>query len=184
MSPTQTGGAGATGFWASAWRDEQFEATRIRQGATAKPDFDTTNLGLLYPQNDPTEVSYIIHQFNHDWKLETDLEPHLHYVQDEATTPVFKIDYRWYKNSEDPTVAFTTLSTADGAGPVFTYTSGSILQILRFPVISGTGFDALSTMMDIKLYRDDNVVTGDVLVKEFDIHAEFDAHGSRERFTK
>lgn len=44
--------------------------------------------------------------------------------------------------------------------------------------------DTVSSVMDIKIYRDDDIVTGDVLVKEFDIHYEINTPGSREEFTK
>ena len=163
------------------WDDLRFPATRIRQGATSKPDFDTTNLGLLFPQNDNTEIAYIIAQMPHEWQLESGLKPHIHYVQDEAQEPVFKIDYRWYKNGSDPTGSFTTITASTFE---FTYTSGSIMQIVSFPEIDGTGIDTVSSILDIKLYRDDNVVTGDVLVKEFDIHYIKDSLGSRSEFIK
>lgn len=164
------------------WEDLRFPATRIRQGATQKPDFDTTNMGLLFPQNDATEIAYIIAQLPHGTKSESSLSPHIHFVQDEATEPVFKIDYRWYKNGEDPTGSFTTL-TIDNF--IYTYTSGSILQIAEFPMIDGTGIDTVSSILDIKLYRDDNVVTGDVLVKEFDLHYQIDQErGSRSEYVK
>lgn len=165
----------------SYWDDMRFPATRLRQGVSIKPDFDETNLGLLFPQNDATEIVYIIAQLPHSYKHETSLKPHLHYVQDEAAEPVFKIDYRWYENGADPTGSFTTITANTFA---FTYTSGSIMQIISFPEISGSGIDSVSSILDIKLYRDDNVVTGDILVKEFDIHYEIDTPGSRDEFAK
>ena len=94
------------------WDDLRFPATLLRQGATTKPDFDPTNMGLLFPQNDNTEIAYIIAQLPHAWKQGTNLHPHLHFTQTGATLPTFKIDYRWYENGGDPTGAFTTL-TAD-----------------------------------------------------------------------
>ena len=169
---------------ATQWDDLKFPATTLRQGATTKPDFDPVDVGLLFPQNDSGEIVYIIAQMPHEWKLETDIHPHIHYVQDfdhTVTTPAFKMDYRWYKNGEDPTGSFTTI-TANTF--VFPYTSGSILQIVSFPAIDATGIDAVSSMLDIKLYRDDNVVTGDILVKEFDIHYQKDAFGSDTEFVK
>ncbi|GAG60190.1 unnamed protein product, partial [marine sediment metagenome] len=42
----------------------------------------------------------------------------------------------------------------------------------------------LSSIMDIKLYRDDNVAIGDVLTKEFDIHFRKDMSGSRQELIK
>jgi len=163
------------------WNDLRFPATTIRQGATTKPDFDTTNVGLLFPQNDATEIAYINAQLPHDYKLESEIRPHIHYVQDEAQEPVFKLDYRWFKNGSDPTGGFTTITASTFA---FTYTSGAILQIVAFPGIDGTGIDSVSSMLDIRLYRDDNVVTGDVLVKEFDLHYQMDMMGSRQEFIK
>lgn len=163
------------------WEDLRFPSSRIRQGASQKPDFDTTNVGLLFPQNDNTEIAYINAQIPHAYKLESELRPHLHYVQDEAEEPVFKIDYRWYKNGSDPTGSFTTLTASSFA---FSYTSGSILQIVSFPAISGSGIDTVSSMLDIKLYRDDNVVSGDVLLKEFDMHYQIDDRGSQDELTK
>lgn len=168
-------------FWSGdEWDDLRFPFTRDRQGVAAKPDYDFTNMGLLFPQNDATEIVYITAQMPHSWLLGSTISPHLHYVQDEAQEPVFKMDYRWYNNNGDPTVAFTTLTASTFA---FTYTSGSILQIVSFPDIDGTGF-TLSSILDIKIYRDDNVVTGDVLAKEFDIHYQIDRPGSRQEFVK
>jgi len=49
--------------------------------------------------------------------------------------------------------------------------------------MTGT-WEPKSTIIDFKIYRDDNVVTGDVLLKEFDIHYQIDAHGSRQEYIK
>lgn len=163
------------------WDDLRFPATRIRQGVSQKPDFDTTELGLLFPQNDATEIAYIIGQFPHERKNGSSIRPHIHFVQDTVATPTFKIDYRWYKNGDDPTGSFTTLTCN---GYAFPYTSGSIMQICSFPEIDGSLIDTVSSIIDIKLYRDDNDVSGDVLLKEFDIHYQIDSLGSRGEFTK
>lgn len=164
------------------WNDLKFPATRIRQGATAKPDFDTTDLGLLFPQNDATEIAYIIGQFSHGRKNGSNISPHIHFVQTSADEPVFKIDYRWYKNGDAVPGSFTTITASTF---IFTYPgSGSILQIVSFPEIDGSSIDSISSIIDIKLYRDDNVVTGDVLLKEFDIHFQIDQLGSRQEGVK
>ena len=163
------------------WDDLPFPFTRDKQGQAAKPDFDFTDLGLLFPQNDPAEIVYLIGQFRHSRENGSDIHAHLHYWQDEADEPVFKMDYRWVKNGSDPTVAYTTLIASKF---VFTYVSGTILQKALFPVIDGSAIDTVSSMMDIKFYRDDNVVAGDVLVKEFDIHFKRNTLGSRQEFVK
>jgi len=168
-------------FPTTLWEDFRFPATRIRQGATQKPDFDTTNLGLLFPQNDAAEIAYMIAQMPHSYKFETDLQPHIHWVQAQATFPTFRMDYRWYENGGDPTGGFTTISVNTG---VFAYIAGSICQISAFPAISGAGKDSVSSILDIKLYRDDNDVAGDILLKEFDIHFQLDQAGSDQEYVK
>lgn len=176
----------ATGPYGIQYRDTfyddlRFPFTRDKQGQSSKPDFDFTNLGLLFPSGDDTEVVYLIAQLPHKYKLGTNLLPHLHYVQDEATLPTFKMDYRWYKNGGGPTESFTTITATEN---VFSYSSGSILQIVHFPEVVGSAVDTVSSFLDIKIYRDDSDIAGDVLVKEFDIHYEIDFPGSREQWVK
>lgn len=167
----------------SRWTDKSFPATSTRQGALSKPDFDYTNLGLLFPQNDPSEKIYILDQMIHNKKLGTALRLHIHFVQNSALLPNFKCDYRFYKNG-DVIPSFATIQTDDGAGPVFTYTSGSIVQLVRFPDIPAPIDEPISSILDMIIYRDDNIITGDVLVKYIDYHFQVDTDGSREEFVK
>lgn len=162
------------------WNDLRFPATQTKIGSNLKPDFDFTNLGLLFPQNDATEIAYVIGQMPHSMKIGSNLKPHIHFIQTSASQPVFKLDYRWYKNGDTPP-SFTTLTCDSFA---FTYTSGSILQICSFPEIDGSSIDTVSSIIDVKIYRDDNIVTGDVLVKEFDIHYQINSLGSKQEFIK
>lgn len=90
------------------WDDLRFPFTPDKQVANTKPDFDYTNLGLLFPRNDATEQSNMIVQ-----------------------------------------------------------------------LVTG-----VSAFMDVILYREDDVATGDVLVKEFDLHYIKDELGSRQEYTK
>lgn len=163
------------------WTDLRFAGGRDKQGQTQKPDYDYTNLGLLFPQNDATEIAYMIAQAPHEMLVGGDFKPHVHFVQSTALQPVFKMDYRWYENDGDPTIGFTTITAVTFA---FTWTAGSILQIAAFPAIDGSGITSVSSMMDIKLYRDDNNAIGDVLTKEFDMHYELDGWGSRQEYVK
>ena len=173
------------------WDDWKFSATRLRQGATLKPDFDIVGIGLLFPQNDPTEITYATDVASHKlcllegaiWK------PHIHFIQAEANIPVFKLDYRITPITAAGATpgAFTTIQTLDEV--VVPYTSGDISQIIEFPDIdlwSAVGGDpGIAPTLDLRLYRDDNVVTGDVLVKSFDVHVPFDAPlGSGQEFIK
>jgi len=161
--------------------DLRFALTRGALGANSKPDFDYTNMGLLFPQDDTAEIAYLMRQMPHRMFQATAFHPHIHYVQDEATDPVWKVDYRIILNGEDPTGSFTTLTSN---GTVFAYTSGSLLQIATFPEIAALPAMTVSAIFEAKLYRDDDVVSGDVLAKSFDVHFQIDSLGSVEEYTK
>lgn len=164
------------------WDDLRFPATAAIQGQTSEPAYDFTNNGLLFPEGDATEKAHIVAQLPHKWKLRSVLRPHIHFVQSSSNTPTFVMDYRWYKNGGDPTTSFTSITASNF---VFDYPgSGSILQITTFPEIDGSDIDTVSSMIDIQIYRNDSDVTGDVLVKEFDIHIPIDDDGSDEEFVK
>lgn len=165
------------------WTDLRFPFTRDKQGQTDKPDFDFTNLGLLFPQNDATEIAYIIAQLPHEKYLTGELRPHIHFIQSVAAQPTFQMDYRVIEQGDnDAFKAFTTGLTASTFA--FTWTSGDLMQIASFPAISLAGVTSVSAFLDIKIYRNDNTVVGDVLAKEFDMHYQIDDRGSRQEFIK
>jgi hypothetical protein len=169
---------------ATTWDDLSAPLNTERQGAGGKPDYDFTNLGLLFPQNDDTEIAYLVIQMQHQKLMDSDIKLHVHYIQDVAAQPTFKIDYRFYNNNGTVPGSWTTISTADGSKGFFSWSSGSLLQIATFPAVSAPANETVSANLDIKLYRDDNDVTGDVLAKYVDLHYQIDSFGSREEYTK
>ena len=170
-------------YLGTKWIDILGSATTSRLGITSKPDFDFTNLGLLFPQDDPSEKIYRIEQIHHFKKLNSEVHLNVHFIQTEVTLPIFKADYRYYNNGETPP-SFTTIDTSLES-PKFTYPgSGSIVQILEFAPIPAVANETLSAVLEVIFYRDDNIITGDVLVKSIDIHIEKDAAGSRLEYIK
>lgn len=169
---------------ATVFDDLSIALTRDKQGQNSKPDYDFTNLGLLFPQNDAAEIIYISRQMKHQKLLDSDIMWHLHYIQDEAEVPIFKIQYKWWNNGAAVPAEWTEISTGDGSGIVFPYSSGSILQILPFPAISPPEDEGVSSHIDLLFFREDNVVTGDVLTKYIDAHFEIDGMGSRDEYVK
>jgi hypothetical protein len=166
----------------TVWEDMRFPATRTKLGSNDKPDFDYTNIGLLFPQNNTGEIVYVTDQTPHAM-IETDVvwKPHIHYIQTGATMPTFTLSQRIYANGAAPP-AFASIDTT-GEG-IFTYTSDSMLQILPFPDIEVDDSLGVSAWFDFKLFRDDNDVTGDVLFKGFDFHYPLDRLGSREVYSR
>lgn len=161
------------------WDDLKFPFTQIKIGALDKPDFDFTNIGLLFPQNDATEIIYIIGQLPHARQLGSPLKPHIHWRQS-ANTPVkWVLEYKICNNGEVPPVSFTKLESTE---TTFDYVEG-ITQITPLGTIDGANI-ALSSILLMKVYRDDNTTTGDVLGYEMDIHYQIDSRGSRREFVK
>lgn len=170
----------------SRWDDLSVPATQAKKGSNDKPDFDYTDLGLLFPQNDTSEKVYLTFQMSHKKKFGTAIKLHLHYIQTGANKPVFSAEVRFYNNGALVPAFSATINTSDVGGNqgVFTYTSGSLLQIASFPEIAAPANEGVSANLDVILYRNDNVVTGDVLVKYIDLHYEIDSDGSREVYAK
>lgn len=165
------------------WTDKSFSATASRLGVLSKPDYDFTNLGLLFPQNDPSEKIYVNDQMDHRKLIGSALRLHVHFVQTSALLPIFKVDYRYHNNGV-AIPGFTTLDTSLET-PAFTYPgSGSIIQIIPFPEIPAPAGEDVSANLDMIFYRDDNVVSGDVLMKFLDYHFQMDSDGSRQEFVK
>jgi hypothetical protein len=134
----------------------------------------------LFPQNDTSEYLDIIAQLPHRWKEGSTIYPHVHVRQAADQQAVFKIDYRWY-NLGDAIPAGTTTYTMNSYA--LTYTSGTIAQIIKGTGVSGSG-KTISSLLKMRLYRDDNVYTGDILMDSFDIHIEMDSIGSASEYTK
>ena len=164
----------------TCWTDLEGPASTAKKGATNKPDFDYDNLTLDFPQNDDTERAYYSIQFPHEWKSESTIYPHVHFIQTQNLTPTFVLEYRWLGIGDViPSWSSYTLNTL-----AKTYTSGSMHQILtNVNGIDGTGKE-LSSIFQCVLYRTDNTYIGDCKVLSFDIHIEIDSFGSKEEYIK
>lgn len=161
--------------------DIVFEMTPARRGALTKPDWDDVNLGLLFPRNDTSEYVDIVVQFPHRWKEGSIIYPHVHCVQGSTLQAVFKMDYKWYSLGATIPLGATTYVMDQYA---LTYDGGAtISNIIHNSGITG-GDRTISSIMKLRLYRDDNVYPGDMLVDQFDIHIEVDSFGSKDEYIK
>lgn len=156
------------------WEDLRFPVTQTKLGSNSLPNFDYTNIGLLFPQGDTSEIIYMIAQMPHGYFIRngvagSNIRPHIHYIQTTSSIPTFVMDYKWYDNGGIVPTTYTKMSTK-GYGEIPYVTGTTMLQILSFPEIDGSHIKGASSILDIKISRNDGVVTGDVLVKEFDIH--------------
>jgi hypothetical protein len=151
----------------AVWDDLRVPFTSTKLGALDKPDFDDTNVGFLFPQNDATEVLRFVAQIPHLWVAETALVPHVHWQQSAATAVLWKLDYKIIPPGAAVPANFTTLSGDSG---LFTYTAGDLHQKTPLGTIDMAGVTGVSSVILGKVYREDNTTTGDVLAWEMDFH--------------
>jgi len=167
------------------WDDVKAPFNTAKRGQTDKPDFDFDEVGLLFPQNDTSEIIYVILQFPHRRKEGTSISPHIHWLQQNSNDVVWMMQYKWWDNGEAVPAAWTQLTEESD---IFTYTSGTLLQITDFPMIDGSSITGVSSIFFVKLWRDDNVDggagSGDALGYEFDVHFQSDQPGSANEYSK
>ncbi len=169
---------------AKTWTDFSVPLTRDKQGQSSKPDYDFTNLGLLFPENDESEIVYLNLQMLHQKALQTAINLHIHYIQSVSDQPIFELQYKFYNVNAVVPGSWTTVDTHLNKG-IFTWTSGDLMQIGEFPSIAAPANEDISSNLDLKIYRQTgDGLTGDVLTKYIDLHFKIDSLGSDEAFVK
>lgn len=178
-------------FDPAAWDDLRFSLDAASlDSIVGRLDYDFENCGVLAQTNAtyPDNPICMIVQFPHAKKLGTDINPHIHWIQNQNATPNLLMEYRWINNGGE----VVTYQKAISSGAIFPYVSGNLLQICSWPDISPPVGEKVSSMMDVRLFRDTtnasglfagaDTYTGDVLLKEFDIHYETNRNGSTNRW--
>lgn len=178
---------GPDGTEYTVWDDIRVPAQSARLNPVqTKPDFSTFVGGTQTFQFDPTsdETVHFSVQLPHNYKLGTDLKPHIHWSPNDTNTGsvVWKLEYT-LANFEDTFPATSNLQVADPA-------DGTALkhQIAPLGTIDGSGIDSLSTMIICALTRvatdGSDTYTNDAALLEIDFHYEIDTLGSSDEFTK
>ena len=167
--------------------DFSFPATAGKLGVLDKPDYDYDENGLLFPQGDATEIVCFGRISSHRYLVHPDAYwfPHLHRWMASADLPVYEYRYRIVPFA-GAVVAFSDWIATTGAVET-EYTSGTIHQIMHFPAINAysAGHTSPACAVDVQLRRNDDVLTGDDLVKSLDFHVPLDAPlGSGQQFLK
>ena len=120
----------------------------------------------------------------HFWKLGSDIEAHVHYLQSDAT----QTDnwYLYYRIQPVGSAITGTWSDAGIGSNVITYSSGVIHQMWDFPSIDMSSVSGVSCIVDWRIARDGDSDTynGNMYLMEFDIHYEVDSLGSDTEYTK
>jgi hypothetical protein len=167
----------------NTWEDLVMPLTSTRRGSNNLPDFDETNVGYLFPSGTTAEKLYLIAQMPHAYKMGSTIYPHVHWSQGNSSNAVFNLEYKWTDLAKGDTAGFTTLAMGTTA---LTYVAGTTMHQLstNFAGINGSGIHNLSSILAMKLSRNDTTYPGDALTYQFDIHYEKDSTGSSAELVK
>lgn len=171
----------------TVWDDLRFPASAINPAGAASPmTYDVTNLGFTAANGAGDTYIAVIGQMPHSWKMGSNIHPHIHWLPSNTNIGVvnFTIEYKWTNIGEVESSTWTTLSMlVPGNGTA----NMSMLSEWDSGGMNGTG-KTLSSTISMKISRretsaSDNF-TGNVLIKEFDIHYEMDSLGSASELGK
>jgi hypothetical protein len=177
---------------ATTWRDEVNDALSIKHNGN---DI-IVNVGAavveISTSADLNDFLYCNVQLNHDRKLDADVHPHIHWLQDTADTPNLLLQYRWHVIGSAMDTNWTNYPLS---AHTFEWSSGVIHQVTEglAPVSPPSGSN-ISDIIQFKILRDNNndsgvfdgtdTYTKSVSVMSFDIHVECDQTGSRQEYIK
>lgn len=166
---------------ATIFEDFVVPVTQARKGSNNYPAFDETECAYAMPVSSPSHVLYINLQLPHKWKMGSTIYPHVHWIQARNELPVFKLLYRWI----DTGVVVPEWSSAFTMNALIAaYPGGTVGQISNnLTGIAGTNH-TLSSVLQVKLYRDDSAYGATLFLTSFDIHFESDGLGSRYEYIK
>jgi hypothetical protein len=158
-------------------------------------DYNFTELTLDFATNAryPEEPVGIVIQTLHARKADSDIRPHIHWIQNSDNNPNILVQYRWINN--EGVATSWTLKALTPADNKFAWSGVGMQQITELNLPAGHGVGkGLSATFDCKIYRDTaNISTlfsgvdtysGVWSAKYYDIHFEKDMGGSREEFVK
>jgi hypothetical protein len=187
-------GVAMTGNYRSsnAWRDAVGELLGKKKLGARITD-DLAEGTVVFSDSCRIADDYIITnvQLNHDKDLVEDISPHLHWFQDSTNIPNWMLQYRWQINGRSKITAWSGLAYES---QVYTYASGTMLQITEFPDITPPSGSYLSDIIQFRILRDTNndsslfddldPYKGSVHTVMFDVHIPLDSNGSIWEFTK
>lgn len=139
----------------------------------------------FFPPNVDSELHFQL-QLPHGYKLESDMEPHVHWFKDDSNEGNVRWGLEFLAVAPGGVMSNTSIITAQdiafGSNTV-PYTH----NITDMGVISGDG-QYISSMIPMRLFREgshvEDTYTGNAGLLEFDIHILHDTKGSRQEFIK
>lgn len=170
---------------ATAWDDIQTSLIGRRLYSTSggvNYDYDENTVTFASGgsiSNTADRVGFNI-QTRHQTLEDSSLKLHMHFEQTDATNRTFTVRYRIQNNGSAKTASWTT-ATADTDDALWTWSSGTLINILPLATIDLTDA-SISAQVQIQMARTDSN-GGTVHVTFVDCHYELDSLGSNNEFS-
>jgi hypothetical protein len=177
---------------ATTFEDMLGDVTQVKTSGTGvsinttESTIDFTTLANL------SDYAMINYQMSHKWKAGSNVFPHIHWEQTSANVPNFLIQYRWQRNGQAKTTAWTNYKCS--TNNAFTYVSGTLNQISYGAAITPPANYSISDIIQFRVIRDNantstvfagaDPYSGTVSITGVDLHFEQDTLGSRTEYTK
>jgi hypothetical protein len=176
---------------ATYWHDLEGGGAQLKTQGTGVSFNGTDNTLDFTTSANLSDYGFNNYQINHEWKAGSTIYPHIHWKQKQNNTPNWLIKYRWQRNGQAETTAWSNYKCNTNA---FTYVSGTLMQISYGAGITPPANYGISDILEIQIFRDNTNASGvfsgtnnytvTAGASSVDIHLECDTLGSRTQFTK
>ncbi len=177
---------------ATVWDDMFGDITKVKVKGSGVSLNDVENTIDFTASANLDDYAIVVYQMSHKWKMGSTIYPHFHWVQESNSAPNFLIQYRWQKNGEAKTTAWTNYKC--NTSNAFAYSSGSLNQITHGSGIVPPDGYGISDVIQIRILRDtgntsavfssSDTYPGIVSISSVDCHYEIDTEGSRQEYIK
>lgn len=177
---------------ATTWRDEISDILLLKQTGSGVSINSSESTVEFTSSANLSDYLYVNVQLNHDRKLTSGIDPHIHWFQSSVKVPNFLLQYRWQVLGGTKVTSWTNLRCNYTA---FTYTSGNLNQVcsplnLLMPPVDTMVSDIVQfrilrdTTNASTLFTGTDPLTGIASLLSFDVHIECDTLGSKAEYTK
>ena len=167
---------------AAVWRDynAQALAQRLDNPGVGTLSYNYLNTSIAVAPNGvdgaANDTLAFSEEIPHEFLANTTAYLHIHWEQPTSQNYVFSLRYRIQRNGQTKTTAWTTLPDITMASNIYTYTSGTIIQMTGLAAIDLTGL-AISDLLQFQLARVD-ATAGDIELLTIGLHIKVDGLGS------
>lgn len=195
-----TSGDNGINYQDTFWDDLRVPLDAIKLGGVKDPNYllfkdngsgSTGTFAYWFDASAEEEMFFTV-QLPHNYKLETDLHPHVHWVPktDGSAGQVVNWGLEYTIANHGEVFGLSNIISGNAHHPVVDPVVAYTHYLTEVGTISGASIDSISTMIVCRVFRDATGALGtddyadDAALLEIDLHYEIDYPGSRSEYIK